>query len=170
MSGSDFTFVPYRSRAYDYVRFSSGNRELDTWLREHGGQNQRLNRARTFLLVRTDPSSREVIGYFSLVNFQIGPKDAEQILKRDYRYPMPATLLTRLAVSRDRQGEGFGGVLLEQAMRHALLSLEFSASEMFVVDAADQNAIEFYKRHGLELLHEEGRRLIIPTLSIAHLS
>ncbi len=82
---------------------------------------------------------------------------------------MSATLLTCLAVSRDRQGEGFGGVLLEQAMRHALLSLEFAASEMFVVDAADQNAIEFYKRHGLELLHEEGRRLIIPTLSIARL-
>jgi len=81
---------------------------------------------------------------------------------------MPATLLTRLAVCIDMQKQGIGQLLLVQAMKHTLKSLEYSASEVLLVDAIDDDAINFYKKFGLQLLQEDGSRLFIPTKKIAN--
>lgn len=159
-------FVPYRSKAYAYSSFSCGNPDLDLWLQTSAGQNERQNRSRTFLLVDCTHESREVQGYFSLVNSQLLPREASAAAGRASKYPMPAILLTRLAVSTSAQGQGMGGLLLATAMRHALASLEHSASEVFVVDAIDSTAIAFYQRFGLTLLQEDGARLFIATRKI----
>lgn len=59
-----------------------------------------------------------------------------------------------------------GSRLLIQAMRFALASLEFSGAEAFVVDAIDSDAIQFYQRHDLTLLQNDGGRLYILTQRI----
>lgn len=167
MSEFKFHFVSYRSKAYDYASFSCGVELMDLWLQKSAGQNERLNRSRTFLLVDAGHESRVVYGYFALVNYQIAPEDASVVDGRPYRYPMPATLLTRLAVSSNVQGLGLGRLLLAQAMRHTLASLQYSGSEVFLVDAIDDNAVRFYERHGLQVLRDDGQRLFIPTRKIA---
>lgn len=160
--------MPYRSKAYDYAGFVCGVETMDTWLQKHAGQNERLNRSRTFLLVDKSPESRKIYGYFALINCQISPADASLIRDTKHRYPMPATLLTRLAVCIDMQKQGIGQLLLVQAMKHTLKSLEYSASEVLLVDAIDDDAINFYKKFGLQLLQEDGSRLFIPTKKIAN--
>ncbi|MFT4187515.1 MAG: GNAT family N-acetyltransferase [Aeromicrobium sp.] len=158
--------VPYQSKRYDYTSFACGHESMDTWLQRHAGQNERLNRARTFLLVDRLEASRQIYGYFSLLNYQIVPSEATLVLNRRYRYPMPATLLARLAVASGAQNRGLGKLLLVRAMEHVLVALEHSASEVLLVDAIDDNAVAFYRRHGFQLLHGDGRRMFLPTQTI----
>ncbi len=80
MHSPELRFVPYRRRAFDYANFSCGDENLDEWFHLFAGQNQRMNRARTFLLINEAVDSSQVIGYFSLVNCQITPLDAGRIL------------------------------------------------------------------------------------------
>lgn len=167
MQVKQFVIVPYRSKAFDYAAFSCGERSMDLWLQQVAGQNERLNRSRTFLLVSAVHESRDVHGYFSLVNCQITPSDASAALRRPQKYPIPSTLLTRLAVSTTSQGEGLGSMLLGKAMMFTLAALEYSASELLIVDAIDEDAISFYQRHGFELIHDDGRRLFITTRRIS---
>lgn len=117
MTSTGFQIVAYRSKAYDYANFSCGNDDMDRWLQQSAGQNERLNRSRTFLLVESAHESRRVCGYFALVNCQVSPEDSALIQGLSYKYPMPATMLTRLAISSELQGQRLGALLLTKAMR-----------------------------------------------------
>jgi len=167
MEKDQFKIVKYKRRAYAYADFSCGNASMDCWLKENAGQNERANRARTFLLVNADEHDRTVYGYFSLVNCQLEPYEARLIHGSQYRYSMPAILLVCLAVAEQLQGQYFGGALFDQAMRFTLASLEFSGVEVFVVDAIDTRAISFYQHQGLSLLEKDGMRLYVLTREIA---
>lgn len=72
--------VPYTSRSYDYRAFDSGNQEIDNWFHNNASQNEKLNQSRTHVLVGNDHESREVFGFFSLVNTQIDHLDASAVL------------------------------------------------------------------------------------------
>ncbi len=61
---------------------------------------------------------------------------------------MSATLIGRLAVSKDRQGQRLGAVLLADALRRAFESASTVGSSMVVVDALDEAAAGFYAAHG----------------------
>jgi predicted GNAT family N-acyltransferase len=78
------------------------------------------------------------------------------------RYPLvSATLIGRLAVSRDRQGQSLGAVLLADALRRAFASASTVGSSMVVVDALDESAAGFYAAHGFVRL-PDSLRLVLP--------
>lgn len=158
--------VAYRSRAFDYRSFCCGSSDLDEWLSRYAGQNEKRQETRTHLLVSGLPESREVLGYFALQNFQIAPQQASKVRNKESLYPMPATLLAKLAVAQDHQGKGYGGRLLNEAMKLAIRASRYSASAVFVVDAIDDNAKRFYERYGLESFKNDARRLFIPMKTI----
>lgn len=82
---------------------------------------------------------------------------------------MPATLLTRLAVSKFIHKQGFGTYLVYEAMMHTLAAGEHSASAVLLVDAIDENAIRFYEKCGFKRLHSDALRLFISTKDIRKL-
>jgi GNAT superfamily N-acetyltransferase len=49
-------------------------------------------------------------------------------------------------VQRPQQGHGFGGLLLAEALQHAVAATEHAAARLVVVDAIDDTAVGFYKR------------------------
>jgi len=57
-------------------------------------------------------------------------------------------LLTRLAVDLSVQGKGLGRALLYKAAEKAILASELVAARLFVVDALNDNAADFYRRFG----------------------
>ena len=64
------------------------------------------------------------------------------------RYPLvPATLLGRLAISRDHQGQKLGRLLLLDALRRSWANTREVASIGVVVDAIDDKALSFYLHH-----------------------
>jgi len=112
--------------------------------------------------VAVSVETNAVAGYYTLSATSIALDAlAPDTVKRLPRYPVvPAVLLGRLAVDREHQGQGLGGVLLANALlRSARAELGVFA---MLVDAKDEAAQRFYEHHGFTLLRGEGSRLIPP--------
>ena len=78
------------------------------------------------------------------------------------RYPLvSATLIGRLAVAKDRQGQRLGAVLLADALQRAFESASTVGSSMVIVDALDEAAAGFYAAHGFVRL-PDSLRLVLP--------
>jgi len=136
--------------------FDSGHANLDGWLRRHGLAAQQMDSARTFLL--TDAG--RIIGYFSLSMGSVRRQDAPRRLVRGMPgYPVGMVLLARLAVDRSEQGKGRGALLLAEALRKAVAAGEVVAARLAVVDAIDDQAASFYRRHGFIPAPEHPLRL-----------
>lgn len=160
--------VDYRSKAYDYRSFCCGSSDMDRWLAQVAGQSEKRFETRTKLLVSGEPESRDVIGYYALQNFQVAPEQASQVRHKEWKYPLPATLLARLAVSVDHQGKGYGAQLLIDAMRSAGYAAEFSGSAVLVVDAIDGDAKRFYERYSFIPFEDDSKRLFMPMAKITN--
>ena len=62
--------------------------------------------------------------------------------------PIPAIVLGRLAVDAQYQGQGIGAGLLQDAIFRALSAANQVAARVLLCHAIDDNAREFYLRHG----------------------
>ena len=134
---------------HDVLKFASGQDELDAWLHRHALAAQQMDSARTFLLVHGgQEAGNRVAGYFSLTMGSVLRAEAPPKLVRGLpAYPVGMVLLTRLAVDRNEQGKGLGGLLLAEALRKAVAAGE-AAARLVVVDAIDDQAAKFYAHHG----------------------
>ena len=71
------------------------------------------------------------------------------------RYPLVScTLIGRLAVVKDQQGQRLGSILLADALQRAFESASTVGSSMVIVDALDEAAAGFYAAHGFVRLPE----------------
>ncbi len=141
---------------HDVSAFQSGQETLDGWLHSHALSSQRMDSARTFLLIQED----DVVGYFSLTMGSVLRSDAPRQLVRGLPgYPVGVALLARLAVDAGRQGEGLGSLLLAEALRKAVAAGDAAAARLVVVDAIDDAAVRFYVHHGFLAVPEHPMRL-----------
>jgi GNAT superfamily N-acetyltransferase len=141
---------------HDLSSFDCGNTGLNAWFVRHALAAQRMDSARTFLLL----DGECMIGYFSLTMGSVRRKDAPARLVRGMPgYPVGMVLLARLAVDRAQQGRGFGGLLLAEALRRAVAAGENAAARLLVVDAVDDVAAAFYGRWGFIEAPEQPLRL-----------
>lgn len=130
---------------HDVSGFASGNGELDKWLQRHALAAQATDSARTFVLPRDDT----VVGYFSLTMASVRREDAPTRLVRGLpAYPVGMVHVARLAVAAAEQGAGLGARLLSEALRKAAHAGEIAAARLVLVDAIDDSAATFYRRHG----------------------
>jgi GNAT superfamily N-acetyltransferase len=130
---------------HDLSGFACGVDELDEWLRSHALAAQKMDSARTFVVVR----GRRVVGYVSLAMGSVQRADAPARLVRGMpAYPVGMVLIARLAIDKPEQGSGLGTRLLADALRMAVLAGESVAARLVVVDAIDESAAQFYRRHG----------------------
>jgi predicted GNAT family N-acyltransferase len=82
---------------------------------------------------------------------------------------LPATLIGRLARSKEFKGRGLGELLLMGALKRALEHSGNIASVAVVVDAIDENARAFYRRYGFIDIPNHPNRLFIPMKTVAQL-
>jgi len=140
-------------------QFSSGSETLDRYLRTQASQDSKRRIATCFVL---DNGTSEIVGYYTLTATSLA-LDAlpPPLVKKLPRYPVvPAVLLGRLAVAHTHQGQGWGAVLLADALKRVART-EVGVFAM-VVDAKDEPAQSFYERYGFRLLPGENRRLFLP--------
>ena len=127
--------------------FSCETPAMDDYLIRHALHAQHANTARTFVALR----GKRVVGYYSLAAASVEPDQAPpRILQGAGRYPIPLTLLARLAVDLSEQGAGLGKALLKDAMKRFLISQEQVASRALLVHASDVVARGFYLAYGFE--------------------
>ncbi len=167
MAGSepDLAVVALDDR-HDRAGFSCGVESLDQYFHTQAGQDMRCRANGVFVLAHSAAPDR-VLGYYTLCATALPPGAiSDSARKHIPRYPLvSATLIGRLPVAKDRQGQRLGAVLLADALRRALSSAETVGSSMIVGDALDDGAAAFYVAHGITRL-PESLRLVLPMRTI----
>jgi GNAT superfamily N-acetyltransferase len=155
---------------HDRASFHCGVGSLDAYLTTQASQDMRRKANAVFVLVPVD-SPDKIAGYFTLCACGLAPGIVpEEARKHIPRYPqVSATLLGRLAISADHQGQGLGSILLAEALRKAYENASVVGSSMVVVDALDERAARFYRAHGFPPL-PESNRLILPMRTLAKIA
>jgi GNAT superfamily N-acetyltransferase len=160
--------LPYRIEPlgdHDRAAFSCGVESLDRYLKQQAGQEHRRHVAKCFLAIGKEDAS--LGGFYTLSASSILFTDLPPALsKRLPRYPqLPAALLGRLAVDRRHQGKGLGDFLLFDAMRRVVGT--DTAAAVLLVDAKDDAAANFYRRHDFLEIAAGQKRLYLPVGTIA---
>lgn len=152
------------SKSVDRSEFHCGKTNLDDWIRRYAGQSERNDTTRTFLALN---SSGALVGYYATRTYELNLNEAASAFgvgKR--RYPVPAMLLARLAVSDSLQGQGIGSILLIDAMARLADVSQSVGFEVVVVDAIDHDASAFYRRSGFTPFEDDDLHLFITTKSL----
>jgi len=131
-------------------------------LKTQAGQDVR-RRANAVFVLTVAVKPERVLGYYALCAMTVSQGEVPQAARKLIpRYPLvSATLIGRLAVAKDHQGQRLGAVLLADALQRAFASAGTVGSSMVVVDALDEAAAGFYAAHGFIRL-PDSRRLILP--------
>jgi len=148
---------------HDLAAFACGKAPLNTFLQRFALVNQLSATARTYVVHRDN----RVVGYYSLAAAAVDPASAPARIARGLaRFPIPLTLLARLAVDRAEQGRGLGPALLKDAFKKFLAAQEIVASRALLVHAKDDEAAKFYARFGFEASHIDRHHLYMLTKDI----
>jgi predicted GNAT family N-acyltransferase len=142
--------------------FTCGVESLDHYLKTQAGQDVRRKANAVFVLTGLGQPAH-ILGYYTLCAMAISQGDVPETARKHVpRYPLvSATLIGRLAVAKDRQGQRLGAVLLADALRRAFDSASTVGSSMVIVDALDEPAAGFYAAHGFVRL-PDSLRLVLP--------
>lgn len=145
---------------HDRASFSCGHPELDDYLRRQASQDAKRKVAAPFVMV--DPA-RRILGYYTLSAYGIRLAELPLHLARKLpKYPLiPATLLGRLAVSREHQGQKLGRLLLMDALHRSWKHSAQVASVGVVAEAIDEAARDFYLHHEFIPLVDHPRKLFV---------
>ena len=95
------------------------------------------------------------------------PEDIRKKLSASYN-DLPATLVGRLAVDLNYQGQGLGELLLVDALNRSLAVSREIGSMAVIVDPIDEEALNFYKKFGFMLLPDSGK-MFLPMAAVAEL-
>ena len=159
------------SRNHDREHFDRGAEALNIFLRQTARQHQEKGISRTFVLVEQGGSKpAPILGFFTLAATE-GLTDSlpPEIAKR-FPARIPAIILARLAVAKSRQGKGLGAVLIAEALiRVASVAEQLGVAGLFV-DAKDESAAAFYRKHGFAPLVSNPLRLFLPLATIRTLT
>ena len=158
-----FTVEPLRS-GHDRTDFSCGSAPLDRYLRELATQDMRRRISNCFVALAPTGA---IAGYYTFAATAIPVAElSPEETRRLPRYPvLPAGLIGRLAVDRRHRGHGLGGALIVDAIARALRAEP--AIFALVVDAKDDPALGFYRRHGFRPFASRPLTLYLPIAEAA---
>ena len=157
-----FRVEPLHAR-HDRAAFCCGIPELDSYLQRQARQDVERDLAVVFVLT---PDGETVAGFYTLSAHSIQAADLpENVAKKLPKFPLPVTLLGRMAVSNTRHRQGLGEFLLMHALERAWIASEQVASWAVVVDAK-AGAREFYLRYDFLPLPSNPNRLFLPMRTI----
>jgi GNAT superfamily N-acetyltransferase len=162
-SHPSYSFEPLAD--HDRVSFSCGIPELDDYLRQQASQDAKRKVAAPFVMV---DETRRILGYYTLSAYGVRVEELPpDLAKKLPKYPLiPTTLLGRLAVSREHQGQKLGTLLLMDALYRSWKNSAQIASVGVVAEAIDDAARKFYLHHEFVSLPEHPRKLFIAMMTI----
>lgn len=164
MAESRFIIEPF-DRQHDRTAFSCGEETLDRYIKQFARQDVERSLAAVFVLL--DTQTGRIAGFCTLsalsIEFDAFPPD---IARRLPRYPIPTTLIGRLAVDSSLQGQRLGRALLYDALRRAYHQRTQIGSMALIVDAKHEQARRFYERNDFRRFPTNPFRLYLTMQSI----
>lgn len=148
--------LEFESLAEDHHRvdFDCGEEALNLYLSHFARQDMRRELARTFIVKKKEDC--KILGYYTLSSGAIDVQELpDDIVKQLPKYPIPVARLARLAVDKEQQGNGYGELLLIDALyRTSLAGESMGIYGMgiygMVIDVKHEKAKQFYQRYGFE--------------------
>lgn len=145
---------------HDLSHFDCGKEVLNKWLRSKALAADKGMTSRTYVWVYgEDPA---VKAYYS-----IAPTSVERAvdgissgLAAGLR-TVPAFLLAKFALDKSLHGQGLGKELLVDAIAKISGAAQASGGRLIVVDAIDEFAFEFYRKHGFIPVEKTVNRLVM---------
>ena len=167
---SRLRFEPLDKKQHDRAAFSCEQESLDRYLKERATQEIKKRVAAVYVLT---PDGKTIAGYYTLSQYAIEAGELSPALVQQLHLPkydkLPATLLGRLARSKEFKGRGLGELLLMGALKRALEHSRNIASVAVVVDAIDENARAFYRSYGFIDIPNRPNQLFLPMKTVARL-
>ena len=152
--------------AHDREGFCCGIPALDAYIQRQARQDMERSLAAVFILTG---DGERIDGFYTLSAHSILATDLpENLAKRLPRFPLPVTLLGRMAVSESLRGQGLGEFILMHALERALMGTRQVASWAVVVDAKEE-ARDFYLKYEFLPLPSRPGRLFLPMKTIEKL-
>lgn len=151
---------------HDRASFSCGLPALDGYLHRQASQDLKRNLAAVFILTADGQGEA---GYYTLSAHAIlAAKLPLDLAKGLPRFPLPVTLLGRMATAQSMQGQGWGEFMLLHALKRAWLGSRQVASWGVVVDAK-AGARGFYLKYDFMPLPDQPDRLLLPMQTIGRM-
>ncbi len=149
--------------------FSCGKEMLDNYLHKQASQD--IKRKLSACFVVKEEQTEFIIGYYTLSNNSIPlediPDDIRRKLPRSYK-SIPTTLLGRLAIDNNFQGQGLGKLILMDALKRSFEVSKTIGSYAVIVDPIDEDAERFYDKYGFIKLPDSGK-MFLPMKTIGQL-
>ena len=155
------------SRAHDRDGFDCGSEPLNTYLRQTARQHTERGISRTFVLVdEAAAEPKAIAGYFTLNICQLRAEQLPAEVARRLPREVAGVKLGRLAVSKTRQRQGLGKLLLLAAMKKFVEVFDSAGGIGLFVDAKDNEARAYYERFGFVSLPDTPLLLFLPLQTI----
>lgn len=147
---------------HDLSRFHNGKHDsLDAWLRERALASEGLS-ARTYVICAADAPA-QVVGYYAISTAMVQRAVlATAKLRRGMPEEIPLLLIGRLALDAGYQHQGLGTELLADALKRCLAATEIAGARAVIAHAIDDDALQFYQRHGFALSPLGERTVLMP--------
>nr|WP_281728218.1 GNAT family N-acetyltransferase [Cellulomonas denverensis] len=114
-------------------------------MREHAAVSSHRGTARTWVWV---DSGGRVVGYYALTAHKIAREQVPSRIGRGGPAEIPAVLLARLALAEHLRGQGWGAVLVADALGRVVAATRTVAARVVVVDALAEPVARFYEGLG----------------------
>jgi len=134
------------NRDHDTNQFDCGNETLNEWLTKQALKNQKSGASRTFVVC----SDNRVIGYYAIASGSIERLIAPKAISRNMPDPIPVTVLGRLAIDLQFQGQHLGAALLKDAILRTLSVSRSIGIRAMLVHAISDDAKRFYLSYGFK--------------------
>ena len=155
-------------KKYDKTKFACGYVLLDDYLKKQAKQDVNRDLSACFVLV---DKNGVVKGYYTLSANSIKRDEfSEDLIKKlpPSYIDIPTILLGRLAVDESIKGNGWGELILLDALNRSLSITESLGTVAVIVDPIDENAQNFYSKYGFILLPTSGK-MFLPMKTIKDL-
>jgi GNAT superfamily N-acetyltransferase len=152
-------------KTHQRAEFRCGQTPLDDFLRILVSQYEKRNLGRTYVAVRR--GEKKVYGYYTLASGTVSAQDLPGDAARHLpRHPIPMILSARLAVDQGAQKKGLGHALIVHALKRCLDLAAVLGVHAVEVDAIDQQAEKFYRKHGFIPLRDNPLHLYLPITTV----
>jgi GNAT superfamily N-acetyltransferase len=146
---------------HDRQSFDCGRQELNDWLRQVARQHQDKGLSKTFVATREDALDC-ICGFYALTLAELETRHLPAAWRKRLPRRIPGVRLGRLAIDREFQGKGFGGLLLVDALTRAQRIYAEAGGIGLFVDAIDQQGAGYYQRFGFDASPDNPLLLFLP--------
>ena len=159
-------FCPVDDKRVIRDNFDCGVTELNEYLLQYAKQNHNKGIAKTWVAI-SEQKNGEVAGYYSISMASLQRESLPSNYRQGLpRYPLPVIRLGKLAVTRSRQNQGLGEMLLIDAFNRGVKLSQDIGMLGVIVDALNAQAKRFYLKYGFIELEDNTLSLFIPLKKI----